>query len=42
MPPAHPQKTNSKNRSETIIVLLMGATSLIGLALLTLFRLHVH
>lgn len=42
MPPAHPQKTNSKNRPETIIVLLMGATSLIGLALLTLFRLHVH
>ncbi len=42
MPPAHPRKTNSENRSETIIVLLMGATSLIGLALFTLFRLHVH
>ena len=41
MPQAHPHKSKSDNRPEAIAVLLMGATSLIGLALFTLFRVHL-
>ncbi len=40
MPQAHPHKSKSASRSETIIILLVGGTSLLGLVLLALFRLY--
>ncbi|CAG4924468.1 unnamed protein product [Acidocella sp. C78] len=40
MPQAHPQHAKSAKRSELVMVMLMGCTSVIGLLLFALFRLH--